>query len=130
MSRAFTLNHAQMMRRLYVRCHCVFHPRECSPASVLIRRFAVPQAVLLEHPNQCLRLRRDLLSVTRLLLLHILLAIHQPVLSNRPRLPSSSLSSSMPRPLLLSHCHYTGESDWVNNPRKYALPRQLSTRRF
>lgn len=127
LSRAVTLNHVQMMRRLYVRCHCDFHSCEQSSASGVIRRFAVPQAGLLERRNQFLRLRRDLLSITRVHLLHILLAIYQPSLGDRARLPSSSLFSSRPCPLLpLSRCHYTRESDlstilWKHNLTAAAL---------
>lgn len=79
---AVTLNQAQMMRRLYGRCHCCFHSCEHSSASCLIRRFTVPHAVLLERFDHRLSLRRDLLSITCLFLLHIQLAMHQPSLSD------------------------------------------------
>lgn len=126
-----SLNHAQMMRRLYVRCHCGLHPCENSSLSGLVRRFAVPHALLLERVNHILCLRGDLLSIARLLLLPILLAIHQSCLGDRPRLPNSSVLRSSPWPVLpLSRSYYTSESELTDDAWKNFLRQILPTRRF
>lgn len=60
-----------MMRRLYVRCFCSLYP--CEDSSVILV-LAIPHALLLERFNHILVLRRDILTIARLLSLRLLLA--------------------------------------------------------